>query len=99
VSGANQDDLVVVSVVQLRPGVFSDGFYAAWRATYDEAACAPAGGLTGSKEQAFGGRIAFVGTCAGGATSYHALVGDDILVSALAIGSRGLGEELVAGIQ
>jgi hypothetical protein len=99
VSGTNQDDLVIVSVVNLRPGVFTDDFYATWRADYDEAACAPAGGLVESKEQAIGGRMAFVGTCDGGARTYHAHLDDDILVSVLAIGDRGLGELVVAGIR
>jgi hypothetical protein len=99
VSGTNEDDLVIVSVVNLRPGVFTDDFYATWRADYDEAACAPAGGLVESKEQVIGGKTAFVGTCDGGARTYHAHVGDDILVSVLAIGDRGLGELVVAGIR
>ena len=38
-------DLAVVSVVRLRPGVFSDTFWSGWRSAYDEAACEPAGGV------------------------------------------------------
>ena len=42
-SGA--DDLAISAVIRLRPGVYSDDFFARWRRAYDEAACAPAGGV------------------------------------------------------
>ena len=48
---ASGGDFATSTVVQLRPGVYSDAFYAAWRAAYDAAACAPAGGVSSHMQQ------------------------------------------------
>ena len=42
---SNADDLAIVNVVRLRPGVFDDGWYRSWRTTYDDGACQVAGGV------------------------------------------------------
>ena len=52
-------------------GVFDEPSSAHWRDTYDEAACAPAGGVTGHAQATIDGRTVFIGTCAGGALTYH----------------------------
>ena len=93
------DDLAVVSVVKLRPGVFGDAFFRNWRDTYDRAACAVAGGITGHASAIIGGRETEIGTCAAGAHTYHVhLATSDILVSITAAGPRRLGELVVAGL-
>jgi hypothetical protein len=94
------DDLAIVSVVRLRPGIFDEGFFRSWRDSYDEAACDAAGGVSGRAEAQIGGRTTFIGTCAGGAHTYHVrLESDDaIIVSVTAVGERRLGEQVVAGL-
>jgi hypothetical protein len=92
-------DLAVVWVVQLRPGVFNDGFFRNWRDTYDEAACAAAGGVDGHAEAVIAGRDTRIGTCAGGVRTYHIhLARRDLLVSITAAGERRFGELVAAGL-
>jgi hypothetical protein len=94
--GAN---LAIASVVRLRPGVFNDAFFRNWRDTYDEAACAQAGGVVGNAEAEIGGRPAFIGSCTGGAHTYHVVARDGILVSITAVGEKRLGERIIEGIR
>ena len=88
----------VATVVQLRPGVLSDGFYASWRRTWDEGACEPAGGVTGSASSTIGGRPVEIGRCAGGVNTYHVRLGGDRLVSITAFGDGRYGEQLLANL-
>ena len=99
-AGTAGDDLAIVSVIRLRPGVFSETWFRSWRATYDEAACEVAGGVTGQpSEVVMDGRIAYVGTCAGDAHTYHVHLADPtLIVSVTAAGPRGFGELVLAGI-
>jgi hypothetical protein len=92
-------DFAIASIVRLRSGPFSDASFELWRTTYDQAACEPAGGLAASHEQQIGGRQVFVGACNGGAETYHVALTRDILVSITAIGSRHLGDLLVAALR
>lgn len=94
--GAN---LAIASVVRLRPGVFNDAFFRNWRDSYDEAACAQAGGVVGNAEAEIGGRPAFIGSCTGGAHTYHVVARDGILVSVTAVGEKRLGERIIEGIR
>ena len=41
-------NLVVASVVKLKPGVFSDEFYRDWRDSFDQGVCGQAGGVSGN---------------------------------------------------
>jgi hypothetical protein len=94
------EDIVVASIVRLRPGIFSEPFFEAWRNDYDRSACEPAGGDTGDKgEVAIGSFPAHVATCAGGATTYHVHLDGDIIVSVLAIGPSTLGDQVIAGLR
>lgn len=94
------DDLAIVSVIRLRPGVFSDAWYGTWRATYDEGACEVAGGLKGGPSQvAIAGRTVYIGTCAGDVQTYHVHLADPaLIVSITAAGPRHFGELVVAGL-
>lgn len=93
------EDLAVISVVQLKPGVFDEVFYRSWRDTYDAAACEPAGGVAGNAQAEIGGHDTYIGTCAQGAFTYHAYLEDlDRLVSITSVGEGRLGEQVVAGI-
>jgi hypothetical protein len=94
------DDLAIVSVIRLRPGVFDEAWFRTWRTTYDAAACEVAGGLAGQpSEVEIGGRTAYVGTCAGDAHTYHVhLAAPTLIVSVTAAGERKFGELVVAGL-
>lgn len=93
------DDLAISSVIQLRPGVFDDDFYARWRADYDEAACAQAGGIASHVQQQIGAHAVEATVCSGGARTYHTHLAGDILVSITAVGDRTLGERVMAGLR
>jgi hypothetical protein len=97
---ATGDDIAVVSVVRLRPGVFSEGFFDTWRADFDASACQPAGGASGvEKVETIGATQVHVGTCTGGANTYHAHLDGDVIVSAVAVGSGSLGQDVMRGLQ
>lgn len=98
--GSLGDDLAIASVVQLRPGVFGSAFFEAWRRTYDAAACASAGGTTGTSQPATIGTLTvYVGACAGGAATYHAALPGDVLVSITSVGARDLGRLVMEGLR
>jgi hypothetical protein len=92
-------DLAVASVIQLRPGVYSDTFFADWRTTYDAAACDPAGGVKSHVRQILGSYTAEVTTCAQGARTYHVLLPGDIIVSVTAVGDRKFGDLVIAALR
>ena len=94
------DDLAVVSVVRLRDPAKDDAWFRDWRDTYDQAACSPAGGLVGNAEAEIGGGTVYIGSCAGGVRTYHTrLLASGIVVSITALGSRRLGEKVMAGLK
>lgn len=94
---SGSEDLAIVSVVRLRPDVFDEAFYQGWRDTYDEAACEVADGVEGEAETEIGGRATYVGTCVGGAQTYHTYLEDQgFIVSIIATGSRRFGELILA---
>ena len=94
------DDLAIVSVIRLRPGVFSDAWFVTWRTTYDQSACDVAGGVKGAPTQvSIAGRTVFIGTCAGDAQTYHVHLADPgLIVSITAAGPHRFGELVVAGL-
>ena len=96
-SGA--DDIGIASVIRLRPGVFDDAFYMEWRETYNRGACVVADGVETEEPAEFGGRAAYVGTCVGGAHTYHTYLEDQgFIVSITATGERRFGELILAGL-
>lgn len=96
---SGNDDLAISTVVQLRPGVWSDDFFRGWRQAYDEAACAPAGGVSSAARQAVGPRTVDVTVCVGGARTYHVHLAGDVLVSITAVGDRMYGDLVMAGLR
>ena len=93
-------ELTVVSVVRLRDPTVDDAWFRAYRDSYDQAACSSAGGVSGHAQATISGRVVFIGTCAGGAVIYHVRLADRaIIVSALSVGSRHLGEKVMEGIK
>ena len=93
------EDLAVVSVVRLRDPSVGEDWFRSWRDTSDTAACAPAGGVAGHAQATIGNRTVFIGSCAGGAFTYHVrLVPQGIVVSVTSLGVRRLGEKLIRGM-
>jgi hypothetical protein len=93
-------EFVHATLVQLRPGVFSDGFFRDWRDTFDGAVCSQAGGVRGHAEATIGGRQTFIGSCQDAVRTYHVwLARSGLLVSISSVGQRRLGEKLVAGLR
>lgn len=93
-------NLVYGWIVRLRPAVFNDGDYRQWRDSYDEGACAAAGGIVGRAEATIAGRQAYVTSCVAGLHTYHVwLKEQDILISASSIGEARFGEQLLQGLR
>ena len=87
------------AVVRLATGHLTDAQFRDWRDTFDAGACAQAGGVGGHAESTIGGHDTFIGTCAGGLTTYHTILpSKGLLVSISAVGDRRLGEKLVAAL-
>jgi hypothetical protein len=97
---SNAEDLAIVNVVRLRPGVFGDAWYRSWRSTYDEGACQVAGGVSpGAVQSTIAEHETHIGTCQGGVHTYHVrLVDPDRVISITAAGEGRFGERVVAGL-
>jgi hypothetical protein len=97
---AGNGNLVTAWVLRLRQGVFTVADYGQWRDSYDEGACAAAGGVVGRAEATIGGRQAYVTSCVTGLRTYHVWLQDQgILISASSIGDGRFGEKLLEGLR
>ena len=98
---ATTSDWAYVSVVRLRPRVFSDAYFRSWRDTFDGGACAQAGGVSQSSAEAtIAGHLTYIGHCVGGILTYHVhLVAGDIIVSISAVGDQRFGQLVVEGLR
>jgi hypothetical protein len=93
-------EFAYATVMRFVDGVMSDEFYRDWRDSFDEGACAQAGGVVGHAEIVIGGHETFVGSCAGGVRTYHAWLADrGVLVSVSSAGGLRLGERVVEGLR
>jgi hypothetical protein len=93
-------DLASGVVAQLRPGTLDDTFLADWRETYNEGACAQAGGVSTNAETSLDGRTVHIATCGGGLTVYHAAIPErDVIVSLFSIGEGRFGEQLMRDLR
>lgn len=89
-------DLLSGVVAHLRPGVWSGKWFSDWRSSYDEGACAQAGGGVAHAESTVGGRTIYVTTCSQGLRVYHTyLPTAGVVVSMLSLGQGDLGLELM----
>lgn len=92
-------ELVIVNVVRLRDPSVDDQWFRRWRDSYDSAACERAGGVTGHATTTVNGHAVFIGSCVGGAFTYHLRVaGGGVIVSLTSVGPSRLGERLVDAI-
>ena len=94
------DNLAIVNVARLRPGVFEDAWFRSWRSTYDDGACEVAGGVApGAAVTEIGGHETHIGSCQGGVHTYHVhLQNPDRIVSITAAGEGRFGERVVEGL-
>lgn len=93
-------DYAIVSVLRLRdPGTANDEWFRTYRDSYDESACAAAGGVARHAQSEMGSHTVFIGSCAGGAFTYHLRTKtDDLVVSITGVGPGRLGERLAAAV-
>lgn len=92
-------DYVVVTLNRLEPGIFDEAFFRDWRTSFDEAVCEQAGGVARHAEAAIEGHQTLIGTCAGGARTYHVyLPASGVILSMQALGEGRFGERVVAGL-
>lgn len=97
---AGNGNLVYGWIVRLRPDVFTDNDFRQWRDSYDEGACAAAGGVTGNAEATIAERNVYITNCAAGMLTYHLWLQDEhILISASAIGAGRFGEKLLGNLR
>ena len=93
-------DFAYVAVIQLKPFVFSNAFYSSWRQSYDQGACSQSSGFKSATTTTIAGRQVFVGTCVGGALTYHVhLLAPDRLVSITSVGTATYGALVVAALK
>jgi len=93
-------DFVFAAVVAVQPGILTDQLFRDWRDSFDEGACSQAGGVVGNAQAELGGRIVFIGSCAGGLLTYHVRIEDrGLLVSASSVGAGRLGEKLIEDLR
>ena len=93
-------NLVTAHVVRLREGAFGDETFRQWRDSFDEGACAAAGGVVGRAEVPLAERNVHVTSCAGELRTYHLWLADeDLLVSAASVGEGRFGELLMTTLR
>jgi hypothetical protein len=93
-------DLANAFVVKLKPGGLTDAGFRDWRDTYDQGVCGGASAVVGHAETLIAGRTVFIGTCSAGTRTYHAWIKDkNLLITVFSIGTRQLGELLIAGLR
>ena len=97
---ASPDDLASGVVAKPREGLLDDAFFQDWRETYNEGACAQAGGIATNAETELGGRRVYITTCAEGITVYHALIEErSLVVSLFSLGAGRYGERLMRDLR
>jgi len=97
---ATPTDLASGVVARLHPGLLDGAFLADWRETYNEGACAQAGGVATNAETQLGDRTVYIATCAGGMTVYHAAIPErDVVVSLFSLGEGRFGERLIRDLR
>jgi hypothetical protein len=93
-------NLVTAHVVRLREGAFDDDTYRQWRDSYDDGACAAAGGIVGRAEATIDERTVHVTSCVAGLRTYHVWIEDEhLLISASSVGDGRFGELLMSELR
>lgn len=93
-------NLVYAVIARLRPDTLTADSYLQWRDSYDEGACAGAGGIVGRAEAQIDARTVYVTSCVAGLRAYHVWLDEqDILISASSVGEGRFGEKLMDGLR
>ena len=94
---ANDPDFAIVNVARPRDeNAVNDDWFRDWRDSYDEPACAQAGGVARHSQTEVAGVTVFTAACANGAFTYHALIADrGIVLSITSVGPANLGRTIV----
>ena len=93
-------NLVHAWVVRLRTDRFTEAIYQEWRDSYDEGACAAAGGVVGTAEATIDDRTVYITSCGATVRTYHVwLEQAGILISASATGDGRFGELLMDNLR
>ena len=97
--GDTGENIASASIAAVDPADMA-GFYPAWRADFDEAACAANDGVATTSTTTIGGRTVETTTCTSGVQLYHVrLRGDSLLVSIMSIGPGEFGKKLIEGLR
>ena len=101
VSTPDVSDLAIASALRVKAGTDAAAFFADdWRPGFDEAGCAPAGGVASQAVETIGGRSVQTTVCKEEATIYHVLLEDgSVIVSVLGVGPKGYGRALIEGLK
>jgi hypothetical protein len=93
-------DLATGVVAALRAGAYSAALFRDWRDTYNDGACAQAGGVARTAQAELGGRTVHIATCEGGLRVYHAYLPERaVIVSLFSLGDRRFGEQLMRDLR
>jgi hypothetical protein len=93
-------DLASGVVARLRPGRYSETLFRDWRDSYNEGACAQAGGVARNAQADMDGRTVYIASCAGGLRVYHAYLPErGTIVSLFSTGDRRFGERLMSDLR
>jgi hypothetical protein len=99
VVGDAGENIASASVAAVDPADMA-AFFPAWRAEYDEAACAANGGVATMSTMTIGGRTAETTTCTTGVRLYHLRLHDDsLLVSIMSVGPADFGARVIEGLR
>jgi hypothetical protein len=100
VIAADAADLAIVSMIRLKPAIDATAFFGDYRPSFDDAACAPAGGVSTRETRTIGGRTVDATLCLEGASVYHLLLDDGrIIVSVLEAGTKGYGRTILEDLK
>jgi hypothetical protein len=93
-------NLVYALVVKLRPEAFNADTYGQWRDSFDEGACAAAGGVDGRAQAQIDERTVYITSCVASLRTYHLWLEDAaLLISASSIGEGTFGEKLMGELR
>jgi hypothetical protein len=93
-------NLVTAHVVRLREGAFNDATFRQWRDSYDDGACAAAGGVDARAQAPIGGRDVFVTSCLQALRAYHVWIPEEnVVISASSVGEGRFGELLLGTLR
>jgi hypothetical protein len=96
---AASGEFAYATLIRLLDGRISDAAFRAYRDSFDAGACSQAGGPSGNAEATIAGHRTFIGSCAGGLHTYHAVLPNaGLLLSISSAGDGTLAPQLLAAV-